>query len=60
MIEDLCDRAFDAAGFGMGLAIVRNEAPEAASMKEAASREFRALLGCSIGSSESASSSAVN
>jgi glutathione S-transferase len=45
MIEDLCDRAFDATGFGMGLAVLRNEAPESSAMREAASKEFRTLLG---------------
>ena len=55
MIEDLCDRAFDAASFGMGLAMLRNEAPEASAIREAASKELRALLGvldCELGERE--------
>jgi glutathione S-transferase len=43
-IEDLCDRAFDAVGFGYYFAILRKEAPESAPMQKAAIEECRALL----------------
>ena len=44
-IEDLCDRSFDAVIFGYFLATLREAAPEAPAMKEAARREFAQLLG---------------
>jgi len=44
-IEDLCDRSFDAIGFGNWLAVLRDKAPESGVMKQAASEELRALLG---------------
>ncbi len=44
-LEDLCDRTFDAIGFGYFLAIVRKDAPESAAMQEAAQNEVRDLLG---------------
>jgi glutathione S-transferase len=43
-IEDLCDRSFDATGFGFWMGMLRNEEPEAAAMKQAAGEEFRDLL----------------
>lgn len=44
MIEDLCDRGFDAAGFGFWLAVLREQAPESAAMKRAAAQELQGLL----------------
>lgn len=44
-LEDLCDRTFDAIGFGYFLAVVRKDAPESAAMQEAARNEVRDLLG---------------
>jgi glutathione S-transferase len=44
MIEDLCDRSFDAIGFGYFFGILRKDAPESAAMQEAARRECRAIL----------------
>jgi glutathione S-transferase len=44
MIEDLCDRSFDAVGFGFWLAELRKEAPESQAMKRAAADELRQLL----------------
>jgi glutathione S-transferase len=44
-IEDLCDRTFDAVGFGYFLGVLRSEAPESEAIKEAARQECRALLG---------------
>jgi len=44
MIEDLCDRSFDALGFGYYFSILRREAPESAAMQQAAKDECRALL----------------
>jgi glutathione S-transferase len=43
-IEDLCDRTFDAVGFGYFLGVLRHEAPEAEAIKEAARVECSALL----------------
>lgn len=43
-IEDLCDRTFDAVGFGYFLAILRADAPEASAMQSAARTECRALM----------------
>lgn len=43
-IEDLCDRAFDAVGFGYYFGLLRKDAPEAAAMRTAAVEECRALL----------------
>jgi glutathione S-transferase len=44
MIEDLCDRSFDAVGFGFGLAVVREQEPESSAMKQVAVEELRRLL----------------
>jgi glutathione S-transferase len=44
-IEDLCDRTFDAVGFGYFLGVLRKDAPEAEPIKSAAREECRALLG---------------
>jgi glutathione S-transferase len=44
-IEDLCDRTFDAIGFGYFLGVLRKEAPEAEAIKRAARTECQALLG---------------
>ena len=43
-IEDLCDRTFDAIGFGYFLGVLRKDAPEAEAIKEAARTECQALL----------------
>jgi glutathione S-transferase len=43
-IEDLCDRSFDATGFGYWLALLRDKAPESGAMKQVASEELRAFL----------------
>lgn len=43
-IEDLCDRTFDAVGFGYFLAMLRADAPEAQAMQAAARAECRALM----------------
>ncbi|HJU28061.1 MAG TPA: glutathione S-transferase family protein [Candidatus Binataceae bacterium] len=43
-IEDLCDRSFDAIGFGYYFAILRKDAPEAEAMRTAAVDECRSLL----------------
>jgi glutathione S-transferase len=44
MIEDLCDRAFDAVGYGFWMAALRRSAPEAEAMTKAARDEFAQLL----------------
>jgi len=44
MIEDLCDRAFDAVSYGFWLATARKNAPESAAMIDAARGEFSQLL----------------
>jgi glutathione S-transferase len=44
LIEDLCDRTFDAVGFGYFLGVLRKEAPESRAMQEAAKRECLALM----------------
>ncbi|HVA67770.1 MAG TPA: glutathione S-transferase family protein [Candidatus Binataceae bacterium] len=44
-IEELCDRNFDAVLFGYFLATLRESAPEAPAMKDAAGKEFAQLLG---------------
>jgi glutathione S-transferase len=44
MIEDLCDRSFDAVGFGYWLGELRKEAPESQAMERAAAEELRQLL----------------
>jgi len=44
MIEELCDRSFDAVGFGFGLAVVREQEQESQAMKQAAVEELRRLL----------------
>lgn len=44
MIEDLCDRSFDALGFGYYLGVLRKEAPESAAIQQAAKDECRALI----------------
>lgn len=44
MIEDLCDRSFDALGFGYYLGVLRKEAPESAAIQQAAKDEGRALI----------------
>jgi glutathione S-transferase len=44
MIEDLCDRSFDAVGFGYWLGTLRDKAPESGAMKQAAADELRRLL----------------
>lgn len=44
MIEDLCDRSFDAIGFGYFFGILRKDAPEAESMQAAAKQECLALV----------------
>ena len=44
-IEDLCDRSFDAVGFGYYLGVLRKDEPEAEAIKHAAREECRALLG---------------
>jgi glutathione S-transferase len=44
MIEDLCDRTFDAVGFGYFLGVLRSDAPEAAAIRKAAIDECRGLL----------------
>lgn len=43
-IEDLCDRTFDAVGFGYYLGVLRKEASESAAMQQAAKDECRALI----------------
>lgn len=43
-IEDLCDRTFDAVGFGYFLGVLRKDAPEAAAIKAAARDECAALM----------------
>ena len=43
-IEDLCDRTFDAVGFGYFLGVLRKDAPEAEAIKDAARDECRALM----------------
>ena len=43
-VEDLCDRSFDATGFGFWMSMLRNDAPEAPLMRQAAAEEFRQLL----------------
>ncbi|HLW69725.1 MAG TPA: glutathione S-transferase family protein, partial [Candidatus Binataceae bacterium] len=44
MIEDLCDRTFDAIGFGYFFGLLRKEAAEAAAMQDAARRECGELM----------------
>jgi glutathione S-transferase len=44
MIEDLCDRAFDAVSYGYFIATARKDAPESAAMIDAARDEFSQLL----------------
>jgi glutathione S-transferase len=44
MIEDLCDRAFDAVSYGFWIATARKDAPESAAMRDAARDEFSQLL----------------
>jgi glutathione S-transferase len=44
MIEDLCDRSFDAVGFGYWLGVLRKEASESQAIKQAAAEELRQLL----------------
>ena len=44
MIEDLCDRAFDAVSYGFWIATARSGAPESAAMITAARGEFSQLL----------------
>jgi glutathione S-transferase len=44
MIEDLCDRTFDAIGFGYFFGVLRKDAPESTAMREAAKTECRALM----------------
>ena len=43
-IEDLCDRSFDAVGFGYWLAVLREDTPESKAMKQAAAEELQGLL----------------
>jgi glutathione S-transferase len=45
MIEDLCDRTFDAVGFGYFLGVLRKEAAESSAIQEAARNECRVLMG---------------
>jgi hypothetical protein len=44
LIEDLCDRTFDAVGFGYFFGILRKAAPEAAAIQEAARNECLTLM----------------
>ena len=44
MIEDLCDRAFDAVGFGYFFGLLRKEAPESRGLQEAAKKECFQLM----------------
>jgi len=44
LIEDLCDRTFDAIGFGYFLGLLRKAAPESGAMQEAAKRECLAMM----------------
>jgi len=44
MIEDLCDRAFDAVSYGFWMAAARTDAPESAAMTAASRDEFSQLL----------------
>jgi glutathione S-transferase len=44
MIEDLCDRAFDAVSYGFWIATARKDAAESAAMMAAARDEFSHLL----------------
>jgi glutathione S-transferase len=44
LIEDLCDRTFDAVGFGYFFGILRKDAPESGAIQEAARNECLALL----------------
>lgn len=43
-IEDLCDRTFDAVGFGYFLGILRSQAPESKAIQDAAREECTALM----------------
>jgi glutathione S-transferase len=43
-IEDLCDRTFDAVGFGYFLGILRSQAPESKAIQDAARDECAALM----------------
>jgi glutathione S-transferase len=43
-IEDLCDRTFDAVGFGYYLGVLRKDTPESAAIQQAAKDECRALM----------------
>jgi glutathione S-transferase len=44
LIEDLCDRTFDAIGFGYYLGLLRKDAPESGAIQEAAKKECRAMM----------------
>ncbi|MGH7878942.1 MAG: glutathione S-transferase family protein, partial [Candidatus Binataceae bacterium] len=44
MIEDLCDRSFDAIGFGYFFGLLRKEAAESTAIQEAARRECGQLM----------------
>lgn len=44
MIEDLCDRTFDAIGFGYYFGLLRKDAPESPAMQEAAKSECRTMI----------------
>ena len=44
LIEDLCDRTFDAVGYGYYLGVLRKDAPEAEAMRQAATEECAKLL----------------
>jgi glutathione S-transferase len=44
IIEDLCDRAFDAVSYGFWIAALRKDAPEAEAMTKAAREEFAQSL----------------
>jgi glutathione S-transferase len=43
-IEDLCDRTFDAIGFGYFLGLLRKDAPESSAMQAAAKTECGAMM----------------
>jgi glutathione S-transferase len=43
-IEDLCDRTFDAVGFGYFLGMLRKDAPESTAIQDAARDECAALM----------------
>jgi glutathione S-transferase len=44
MIEDSCDRTFDAVGFGYFFGVLRKDAPESKPLQEAAKKECRQLM----------------